>query len=86
MGPAPKGHEVGSGPTDRGFDLVYVAEYPGIRMEYDKLKNGNVVLAGLLLTKADVSEQQAAKGSKQAVPGARAPSPSGTAPRRMPLR
>jgi len=83
MGPAPEGHEVGPGPTDRGFNLVYVAEYPGVRLEYDKLKNGNVVLAGIVLTKSDVPV--ATGTGKKAVPTPRAASPGGTAPRRMPL-
>jgi hypothetical protein len=52
MGPPPKGHDVKLGTAPRGFQTVYVGEYPGITMEYDKLKNGNVVLAGMALTKA----------------------------------
>jgi hypothetical protein len=55
MGPAPSGRDIAPGTARRGFSTVYVAEYPGARFEYDKLANGNVVLAGIVLTKADVA-------------------------------
>ena len=60
MGPPAKGHDVKLGTAERGFQTVYVGEYPGITLEYDKLKNGNVVLAGMVVSKASAEQLAAA--------------------------
>lgn len=66
MGPAPKGSEVAEGSSPRGFATVYVGEYPGVRLEYDKLPNGNTVLEGIVLTKASPEELEAAAAAARA--------------------
>lgn len=84
MGPAPEARDAGPEPTERGFNLVHVAEYPGIRLEYDKLANGNVVLAGIVVTRADVGAAAAkpsASGKGASQPPAKGTAPSSTRPR-----
>lgn len=68
MGAPPAGRDVQE--NGSAFPTVYVAEYPGVTFQYDKLKNGNVVLAGIVL------EQSAAKA---------APGPSAKARPKPPL-
>lgn len=36
------------------WNMVEVRTYPGMRLEFDRIPNGNVVLGGIVLTRADV--------------------------------
>lgn len=55
MGPPLSSKDVEPVEPPEGYRTVAIAEYPGATFEYDKLNNGNVVLAGIVLRKADVS-------------------------------
>lgn len=55
MGPPVSSVDVKPIEPPEGYRTVAIAEYPGATFEYDKLNNGNVVLAGIVLRKADVS-------------------------------
>jgi hypothetical protein len=39
------------------WGTVEIREYPGMRLEFDRLSTGKVVLGGIVLTKADVPEK-----------------------------
>jgi len=53
LGRAPKAEVV----KDPGpWGMVEIREYPGMRLEFDRMPNGKVVLGGIVLTKADVPE------------------------------
>lgn len=39
------------------WGMVEIREYPGMRLEFDRLPTGKVVLGGIVLTKADVPEK-----------------------------
>lgn len=52
LGPAPKSEQVTT-PNDN--NTVQRDTYPGMVLEYDRYTNGNVILGGVILTKADVN-------------------------------
>lgn len=52
LGPAPKTEQVTT-PNDN--NTVERDTYPGMVLEYDRYTNGNVILGGVILTKADVN-------------------------------
>jgi hypothetical protein len=54
---APQKTEAAKEPGERG--TVEVREYPGMRLEFDRLPTGKIVLGGIVLTKADVKEPTA---------------------------
>lgn len=64
MGPPKRGRDVELGSAERGFQTVFVAEYPGITLEYDKLRNGNTVLAGIVLTKSETKNAPPVQSAK----------------------
>jgi hypothetical protein len=39
------------------WGMVEIREYPGMRLEFDRLPTGKVILGGIVLTKADVPEK-----------------------------
>lgn len=41
--------------------LVEIHHYPGMRLEYDRVENGNVVLSGVVITRPGEPKQSAAK-------------------------
>jgi len=41
--------------TPNDFDTVERDTYPGMVLEYDRYKNGNIILGGVILTKADTN-------------------------------
>jgi hypothetical protein len=68
LGKGISGREITAREDGKPYPTVYISEYPGMTLEFDKLRNGNVVLAGIILTKAVVPA--AAAPAKSARPRA----------------
>ena len=65
--------------TPNDFDTIERDTYPGMVLEYDRYKNGNTILGGVILTKADtnptpaIPTSSATAAPKKAAPVANAP-------------
>jgi len=70
LGPAPKTEQITT-PNDN--NTVERDTYPGMVLEYDRYTNGNIILGGVILTKADVNPTPAVH---EAPPGASAHPPA----------
>lgn len=76
FGEPERSEQVGSG---KNLGLVARDFYPGVILEYDKIENGNTVLAAMEVFPADVSLDRPPT-KKKAAPGASAASAAPTAP------